>query len=349
MLRFLFTFSVSTNQYFVLMDPVTHGLIGASASTSIASKEQTRLAALAGAAGAMLPDLDVFIDSASDPLLQLEFHRQFSHSVIFIPVIAFLTTALCWWFVKKELSFKKTYLFSLIGTATAGLADTFTSYGVQLLWPFTDERFAWNLISVFDPLFTLGIIILLGLALVKRNPGFSQLVVLWIALYLLFGWSQQQKAKRAAFKLAEQRNHNIQKLTVKPTIANELLWSIRYINNDTLYADGVRLLPFAKAEIYEGESALLLNWKQKYATLQGSTLYTDIARFAELSDDVLILYPDSSQVIGDGRYAMLPTSVHPLWGIKIDTLQSDNHVKFKTYRNAGPKIRDKFLNMILGE
>jgi inner membrane protein len=331
------------------MDPVTHGLIGASASLSLASKEKTRMAALTGAVGAMLPDLDVFIDSASDPLLQLEFHRQFSHALLFVPVGALITSLFCWWFVKRKLTFKETYLFSLAGTATAGLADTFTSYGVQLLWPFTTERFAWNLISVFDPLFTLGIIIFLGIALFKKDSLNGRFALGWVALYLFFGWSQLQKARQTVFELAMKRDHNIQQLILKPTIANELLWSIRYVSNNTLYANGVRLTPFTQPKIYKGQSIPLLDWQLQYDSLRGTTLYNDISRFADLSDNVLILHPDTSQVIGDGRYAMLPTSVEPLWGIQIDTTQPDRHVEFKTYRDANAKVRTKFINMILGK
>lgn len=330
------------------MDPVTHGLIGASASLSAAPNEKTYFAALSGLVGAMLPDLDVLINNASDPLLQLEFHRQFSHSLLFIPIIALIATALCWLIVRKKLSLQETYLYSLLGSATAGLADTFTSYGVQLLWPFTDERFAWNIISVFDPLFTLGIIIVLGLALFKKNARYARFSLGWVALYLLFGWSQQQRATQAAYELAEQRDHKVQEFIVKPTIANEVLWSIRYLSNDTLYADGIRLMPFSEAKIYKGKSIPLLDWQQQYAEFLGTTLYKDIARFDELSEGILINHPDSGQVIGDGRYAMIPTSVQPLWGIKTDTLQPRNHVGFKAYRNPSPKVRNQFLDMLLG-
>lgn len=331
------------------MDPVTHGLIGASASLSFADKDQTYFATLLGAAGAMLPDLDILIDSASDPLLQLEFHRQFSHSFLFIPVGALIVAALLWWLVKKKLTFKETYSFSLLGIATAGLADTITSYGVQLFWPFTDERFAWNLISVFDPLFSLGIAIAVITAIYKKKRIFAQFAFVWIVLYLLFGMIQQQKAKNVAREIAEQRNHNIEQLIVKPTIGNELLWSIRYVSNDSLYAEGVRLLPFADPDIYEGESAALLNWQQQYSDFRGTVLYNDIARFAKLSKDILIAHPNADQVIGDGRYAMLPTSVKPLWGIKVDTTKPSQHVEFNTNRNASQEVLKTFKSMLLGD
>lgn len=330
------------------MDPVTHGLIGASATQSFADRKKIRALSLVGLTSAMLPDLDVLIVNASDPLLTLEYHRQFSHAFIFIPAGALIAATLTWWFVRKRLSFKETYLFSLLGYGTAGLADAFTSYGVQLFWPFTDEPFNWNLISVFDPLFTIGIIFAVGYALYKRNQLFARLGIGWIALYLLFGYAQYQKAQNVAVKLAEQRGHQIEQLIIKPTIANELLWGIRYTHGDTLYADGVRLLPFTDPVIYKGASAQLLHWQRKYAQFSGTTMYKDIRRFNKLSNGILITHPDYPTVIGDGRYALLPTSVSPLWGIQADTLQPDQHVEFNTYREVTPKIRMQFKKMLLG-
>ncbi|MFH5883801.1 metal-dependent hydrolase [Halalkalibaculum sp. DA3122] len=331
------------------MDPVTHGLIGASASQSFADKEKLRLAALAGATGAMLPDLDILIGTSSDPLLTLEFHRQFTHALLFIPVGALLAAVACWWLVKKKLSFKETYSFTLLGTATAGIADVFTSYGVQLLWPLTDERFAWNLVSVFDPLFSLGLILTVGLALYRKQKGVARISFIWITVYLLFAITQQQQARLTARALASQRNHFVERLVVKPTIANQLLWSTRYVSGNRIYADGVRIIPFSKPQVFRGRSTQLIPWQQTYARYKGTTLYNDIKRFSTLSEGLLVAHPDRPQVIGDGRYAMLPTSVTPLWGIVADTTRAKQHVEFKTYRDASPEIRNAFLRMLRGE
>ncbi|MDZ7682495.1 MAG: metal-dependent hydrolase [Fodinibius sp.] len=330
------------------MDPVTHGLIGATLSTSFSDTPSLRPAALLGATAAMLPDLDVLIDSASDPLLQLEYHRQFTHSVLFAPVVALIATLLWWWLVKKRISFRQAYIFSLMGAATAGLADIFTSYGVQLWWPFSTTQFSWNLISVFDPLFSLGLVIALALAVYLKRGGAARWGICWVALYLAFALGQQLRAQNTAESLAHQRNHHPQKVIVKPTIANELLWSIRYVDSDTLYADGVWLMPFTEPVIYEGRSAPLLDWERQYREFKGRTLYKDIARFDALSNGMLIAHPEHKHVIGDGRYAMLPTSVEPLWGIEIDTTAPDQHVNFNTFRDAGPSVRNRFLDMLLG-
>lgn len=330
------------------MDPITHGLIGTTASQAFADREKLRPAAFLGFISAMLADLDVLIGNAADPLLNLEFHRQFTHAFVFIPVGALAAAGLLWWFVRKKLSFKETYLFCLFGYATAGLADTFTSYGVQLLWPFTDERYAWNIISVFDPLFSLGVVIALAFVFYKKKKRYVWLAFGWMSLYLLFGLMQRERSGNVASTLAEQRQHPVQQLIVKPTIANELLWSIRYVSGDSLYADGVQLVPFAEPRIYEGGSVPLLPWQQKFAHLEGTTLFRDIKRFSDLSDGVLITPQKHAKVIGDGRYSMLPTSVEPLWGIEIDTTKPNQHVDFNTYRDAGVEVREAFRDMLLG-
>ena len=330
------------------MDPVTHGLIGASASQSVVSKEQLRPAAIIGLVSAMLADLDVFIVDPADPLLNIELHRQFSHSLIFIPVGALIASGFLWYFFRNKMSFKKIYALSFLGYATAGITDTFTSYGTKLLWPFLDTRYSWDLISVFDPLFSAVILGLLVFTLYKKNPRISWFVWGWIVLYLSIAVIQQQRGKSVAKTITEQQNHQIERLVVKPTLGNQLLWSIRYEAQDTLYANGVRL-GFFNHKVYQGEAAPLLNWQKQYGNFEGTTLYKDIRRFDKLSEGYLIQHPNKKNIIGDGRYAMLPTDMSPLWGIKVDTTRPGEHLPFKTFREATPAVKNAYLDMLMGK
>jgi inner membrane protein len=330
------------------MDPVTHGLIGASVSQSVVSKEDLRPAAIIGVISAMLADLDVFIIDSADPLLNIELHRQFSHSFIFIPIGALIAAGLLWYFFRKKISFLKIYLLSFLGYATAGIVDTFTSYGTKLLWPFLDTRYSWDLISVFDPLFSAVILGLVIFTLYKKNPKISWFVWGWVVLYLSLALIQQQRGQSIAKTIAEQQNHEIEHLVVKPTLGNQLLWSIRYVSQDTLHAYGVRLGLFSN-KVYQGDAAPLLNWQQQYHKFQGTTLYEDIQRFEKLSEGYLIQHPDKKNIIGDGRYAMLPTKMSPLWGIKVDTTQPQKHLAFKTFREATPAVKDAYIDMLLGK
>lgn len=331
------------------MDPLTHGLIGASSAQLFSKRKYTlRAAALTGGLAAMAADLDIFIYSAADPLLNVEIHRQFTHSILFAPLGALVVAVLLWWFVRKWLSPKETYLFALAGYITAGIADSFTSYGTQLLWPFLDERFAWNLVSVFAPVFSLGIMISLALALYLQKKKVIYFGWLWIIFYVMFAGFQQHRAENAARKFALAQNHSPQKLIVKPSIGNQVLWGVRYIHADSIFSLAVRPGVFKSLQIYEGEVAPLLNWRQEFEHYQGTILYDDIQRFDKLSDGYLMYFPRRADIIGDGRYAMVPTSITPLWGIKIDTSRVNAHVDFLNFREMDDAARNEFLKMLMG-
>ena len=178
------------------MDPVTQGIVGASASKAFSKNNKLFLIGLIGFLSALTPDLDIFFRSSVDPLLFFEYHRQFTHSLIFIPVGGLICSLIFFYTIPKKfgLSFKEIYFFATIGYGTHGLVDALTSYGTQLFWPFTDQRISFNLISVIDPLFTVPIIFLLIISIFKKNKFFVLLAIVWIFLYLLLSSIQKNRA-----------------------------------------------------------------------------------------------------------------------------------------------------------
>lgn len=339
------------------MDPVTHGLVGAAAAQLVAPRGQTRIAALAGGLAAMSADLDVLLTRANDPLYQLESHRQFSHALLFTPLAALLLTAAFWaasegMLRRKErpqapFSFGRLYAACLLGYATAGPLDACTSYGTQLLWPFSDARIAWNLVPVVDPIITLGSLLLVGLSIKRQQRRWAAAALTWIAVFLLYGGVQQSRAASASQQLQQQRGHSPIDVVVKPTLGNQILWRVTYIQDGQLYTDGVRTSLFSAPKVYPGESAPLLHIPSDFSHLKGSTAYTDLLRFEKLSEGYLALHPDQQNTVGDARYAMLPTSLVPLWGVEFDPTHADRHVSFLTFRDAGPATRQQLVAMLL--
>ena len=328
------------------MDPFTHGLVGAAVGQMVAPPDRRRESAFAGLVAAMLADLDVLLTRDSDPLFQLELHRQFSHSLLFVPVGALVATGLLWWFLKRRLNFSRLYLACFAGYWTAGLLDACTSYGTQLLWPFSSARLAANVIAVVDPIFTLGLLTLLLLSF-KKGPGWRKLPLLWIGTLLLYGALQQQRALAAAREVQLSRGHHPTSTVVKPTLGNQLLWRVCYIFENRVYADGVRANLLSSPTIYPGESAPLLRVEHDYAALEGTSSYTDLQRFAQLSAGYLILHPERPNVVGDARYAMLPTSLRPLWGVEL-AAEPGEPVTFLTFRDSSKDVREALLTMLLG-
>ena len=140
------------------MDPLTQATLGSAVAETVADRRRFPAVALAGAVAGLAPDLDVLIRSSTDPLLYLEYHRQFTHALIFIPFGAGICTLLLHPLLRKRLSLRETGLACLLGYASHGLLDACTSYGTQLFWPFSDMRVAWNWISVVDPIFSLPLL-----------------------------------------------------------------------------------------------------------------------------------------------------------------------------------------------
>ena len=67
------------------MDPVSQGTVGAAFAQSSANKTNIVKVGFIGFLSGLAPDLDILIRSESDPILFLEYHRQFTHSLFFIP------------------------------------------------------------------------------------------------------------------------------------------------------------------------------------------------------------------------------------------------------------------------
>lgn len=331
------------------MDPFSHGLVGVSISSLKKDPKKLRSVILVGFIAALLPDLDILIRSSDNPLLNVELHRHFSHSFIFSPIGALLATFISYWFVRKHLSLKQVFIISWIAYLSALLLDAATSYGTMLLWPFSDIRFSWNLISVFDPLFTTVLLLMMALLYIKKKKLYSILSVVWIMLYLSFGFYQQQRAMKVADYHVEAKEYDVSKMIVKPTIGNNFLWSARIIEEDEIHPIAIRILPFFNPVIYQGKSGKIIDWRKKYEKYKGTTLYEDLERFSSLSDGVLVEHPNYENFIGDGRYSMLPTSSVPIWGVHADTSNPDSHLDFKNYRDFSERDRNEFLGMIRGE
>ncbi len=330
------------------MDPLTQGTLGAVASQAFARDPgKVRWVFLLGFIGGMAPDLDVFIRSQEDPLLFLEFHRQFTHSLIFIPIGGLLVAGLLFGLFRRQLglSFRQCWWYATLGYATHGLLDSSTSYGTQLFWPFTDFRVSWNSISIIDPLFTGPLLVLILVAFWRRSPRTAQIAVAYALCYLALGFAQTQRAQNVAFELAAERGHTPTMVTAKPSFGNLILWKLIYQHDGRFYVDAVRLL--GDTTIFEGESIERLPVDHELDWLaEGSTQARDLERFRWFSQDYIAQHPENPLYIIDVRYSMLPNEIRPLWGILMDPEQPNKHVTYVHNNERDSGMRQRFLDML---
>lgn len=330
------------------MDLLTQGLVGAAMAQSAGVRHEARMATGVGFVAGMSPDIDTLIRSADDPLLFLDFHRHFTHALVLVPAIAVVVALILWPFAKAHLPFKRLYLYALCGTLLAGILDACTSYGTMLLWPFFSERVAWSVVSIFDPVVTgaLAVGVIAGLRWRTRRPAL--VAVSLVAMYLGLGAIQHHRASLASEALAASRGHVPERAVVKPTIGNLLLWRSLYVYDDHVYADGVRLAPLRAPQIYAGQSAKLLSADQARDDERLSRLGTSLPRFLHFADGLLVGHPQRPDMVGDARFAMLPTSLRPLWGIVPAAGDVDYSAEFVTDRALSKDERKRFIDMLLG-
>ena len=119
--------------------PVAHGLLGASLVAALRPRESPRRYAYALAAGALLAnaaDLDFCLVFA---LRSKAWHRGFTHSLVFALLVGLLFLALLG---RRRAREAAAYGLAYASHAALDFATTKAGGGLELLWPFSAERFA---------------------------------------------------------------------------------------------------------------------------------------------------------------------------------------------------------------
>lgn len=330
------------------MDPLTQAGLGAAAAVVLSRRGTVRTAVVVGALAGAAPDLDVLIRSAEDPLLAIEYHRHFSHALLLAPVIGFVVALLYRLLFRVcEIPLRELVTFGVAGALTHGLLDACTSYGTRLYWPFSNYRESWDIISIVDPIFTLPLLFFTALAFILRRPLGGRIAMALCVAYLSFGVFQRERAQSFVATLAAERGHQPQDLTARTSFGNTLLWRTVYRAGERYYVDAVRLLPGTEPILYVGDSVEVFGAAQAEAWAgRREIVAQDVERFRHFSQGYLYQHPDDSEVLADLRYALLPDSVYPLWGIRRPAGQVDGHVDFVNFRSADRSAVDRLLAML---
>ena len=164
-------------------------------------------------------------------------------SLLFIPFGGLICSLLLYPLLARRLkvSFLQILLWCTIGYATHGLLDGCTSYGTQLFWPLSDKRFAWDIISIIDPLLTLPLLSMIIFSARKKARRYALIGIVWLGLYFSFSFYQHGRALAEGQKLAESRGLDILKIEAKPSFANILIWKVITTTENSYYVDAVKI------------------------------------------------------------------------------------------------------------
>jgi inner membrane protein len=317
------------------MDFITQNLLGAVAAQAAFTKSLGKRAALLGALGGALPDFDFLLRFFADPAFPPEFHRHFTHAIVFIPVGGLLATLPLLISRTVRRSFWIAFAAATTGCATHALLDCCTSYGTMWYWPFTSRRIAWDLIAIIDPLFTipLGIGVVIAWRRAAAYP--AVLALLWCTSYMGLGFVQRERALATQRDIADQRGHHITRGRAFPSIGSLLWWRSVYESNGRLWADGVDLATLGEPQIEEGSSLPVLTFDDLPAEARSIPRVVEIFnKLWHFADGYTGALPGSQFdgngpiLIGDMRYSRQLNGFIPLWGIRVDPNDPDDPVRW---------------------
>lgn len=225
------------------MDSLTQIVLGAAVAEVVAGKKLGNRALLWGAIGGTIPDLDVIGAFFMGEVEYVNFHRGFSHSLVFGFLVA---PALGWLLSKSPRSQGQpfwlwTQLFFWC-IFTHPLLDSFTSYGTQLFLPFSDYRVELNTIFIIDPAYTLPMLIALIAVMFYRRTSATRKRVIYtgIALshaYLLFTIFNKYLVVEPAIKAEIARqSFEVEQYQTIPAPLQNFLWQGLIKTADGYYA-----------------------------------------------------------------------------------------------------------------
>ena len=212
------------------MDTVSHLLLGGAIGQAVLGRRLGNRAVAWGAAVALVPDIDVPLGAMMGDAAALTFHRGITHSLLFVTLLA----PLLGWLAARihgqaGVGWRQWALMLWLVLLSHLAIDTFTSYGIQLLLPFSDRYFAIASVSVIDPLYTLPLLVTVGVLvwLSRQRPARQVLALAGIglsSLYLVLTVVNKAQVEGEFEQALAARNVEPQRLFVKPTMFNNLLW-----------------------------------------------------------------------------------------------------------------------------
>jgi len=218
------------------VDSVTQAALGAAIGGAILGRRLGRKAILIGAVVATLPDLDVVLDYG-DAVANITEHRGFSHSLFVLTGLATLMALLCARFAPaRDISLRRWWSFFALILITHPLLDALTTYGTQLFWPLDLPPVAWPIIFIIDPLYTLPLLIALGIALVsKRVPKACAWGLAISSVYLVMAAGAKTLVEQRLAPVLAEQGLNEAPLLVQPSPFNIVLWRATVIDGDRYY------------------------------------------------------------------------------------------------------------------
>lgn len=228
------------------MDSITQITLGAAVGEALLGKKLGNKAPMWGAAFGVMPDLDVLVSPFVTEVQALAIHRGITHSLFF----SIIAAALFGWMLQRFYKYKGRHtdigwrdwsLLVFLAIITHIFIDVCTSYGTQVLQPFSNYSLSFNSIFIIDPFYTLPLMIGIVTALFLRRTANARrwangLGLAISSLYLLAGLGIKVHVNSVFEQNFSVKDIHPQQYMTTPAPLSIFLWTGYAEEADTLYA-----------------------------------------------------------------------------------------------------------------
>lgn len=311
------------------MDSITQIALGAVIGQAIGHRKIGAKALVMGGLGGFIPDLDVLITPIArwmghdSEFISWKYHRHFSHSVWFGPLLGSLMGWGLWRYYGRQAGHLVPWVaIMVLAILTHPLLDSCTIYGTQLLSPFSNHRFYISSVSIIDPIYTIPLFLAIGLFRLKKTrqwAGCTATTALIVTtLYLGFGWHLNNRAEEIATQQLAEQKVLYNKLESFTTIFQPWLRRVVVWQPDNLLRVGF-VSTYAPSHIY---------WtcrQQVPDDLRQKILLTEPARMLDwFSVRHMAMFRDDNRITAsDARYGVPGPSIFGWWGVDYRLEQND--------------------------
>lgn len=226
------------------MDSLSQLALGAAVGIAVMGRRTAVWkAALWGGIAGTLPDLDAFIDHG-DAIADMTLHRANSHALFWLTLAA---PAIAWIVNRVHGTtglYRRWWLAVWLALITHPLLDLMTVYGTQIARPFTNEPYGVGSVFIIDPLYTLPLLVGVGVALraaPARGLRWNAAGLALSTAYLAWGVIAQQQVTAVARESLRAQGIEVRALLVTPAPFNSVLWRVLAITPQG-YVEGYRSL-----------------------------------------------------------------------------------------------------------
>lgn len=227
------------------MDSLSQMALGAAVGVAVMGRRTAVWkAALWGAAGGTLPDLDVLIDHG-DPIRNMVLHRGETHALFWLSLFSLPFGAAVARLSGEWPQWRRWWLAMCAVLMTHPLLDAMTVYGTQLGLPFTNHPYGVGSVFIIDPLYTLPLLVGVVWALAARGGGRGRAAntagLVLSTAYLAWSVGAQTHVERVARGALAAQGIVADRVLVTPTPFNTVLWRIVVVGGqgpDATYHEG---------------------------------------------------------------------------------------------------------------